>query len=338
MKSYIGIDISKAHLDVAVVDDQGKSLIDDLQVKNTEKGIKELLTKLDKSGASLNESWFCFEHTGSYGLLLCHLLQELQLTYSVVPALEIKRSMGMQRGKNDKVDALRIARYASRFANKLKAHRLPSQALQQLKDLFTYRQQLVTMCSQFKNSLKHYQLTCSFTQTDTICLDIEQQLEALARRIKAVEEQIKNVLKLEKQMEQNVELAQSVKGIGLMTAVYMLVTTNNFQSFQSARQFNCYAGIAPFEHSSGSSIRGRTKVSHLGNKKMKTLLYNAANSAAQFDPELKQYCERKKSEGKHHQLVINAIACKLVARVFAVIKRQTPYIATYANNFNKKVA
>jgi len=338
MKSYIGIDISKAHLDVAVVDQAGKCLLAKIQIKNTKKGIKELLATLGKSDVSLDLSWFCFEHTGSYGLLLCHLLQESKLTYSVVPALEIKKSIGIQRGKNDQVDALRIATYACMFKNKLKPHQMPSQVLHQLKDLFTYRQQLVNMSSQFKNSLKHYKLTCSFTQDLAICQDIEQQLESLVKRIKDVEEKIKNVLKLDKQIAQNVELAQSVKGIGLMTTVYMLITTNNFQSFQSARQFNCYAGIAPFEHSSGSSIRGRTKVSHLGNKKMKTLLYNGANSAAQFDPELKQYYQRKRNEGKPHQLVINAVACKLVTRVFAVIKRQQPFIQAYAFHFNNKVA
>ena len=71
---------------------------------------------------------------------------------------------------------------------------------------------------------------------------------------------------------------------------------------------------------------------------MKTLLYNAANSAAQHDPELRGYYLRKKDEGKHHQLVMNAIACKLVGRVFAVIKRQTPFVETYVNNFQKKLA
>src|ERR1051325_10522741 len=101
MKNFIGIDISKAKLDVAVVDEEGKALSIVLQVKNQEKGIRELLSKLIKSGLSLNECWFCFEHTGSYGLLLCHLLQDAKLTYSVVPAMEIKQSIGMQRGKND---------------------------------------------------------------------------------------------------------------------------------------------------------------------------------------------------------------------------------------------
>ena len=338
MKNFIGIDISKAHLDVAVADENGKELSVAFQVKNLEKGIKELFSTLSKSGLSLGESWFCFEHTGSYGLLLCHLLQREGLMYSVVPALEIKQSIGMQRGKNDQVDALRIAVYASTFKNKLKVHQLPSQVLHQLKDLFTYRQQLVSMSSQFKNSLKHYQITAPFSQSNSICGDIEEQIATLNNRIKATEKQITDVLKLDEEVEKNAELARSVKGIGLVVAAYMLVATNNFQSFETARQFNCYSGTAPFEHSSGSSIRGRTKVSHLGNKTMKTLLYNAANSAAQHDAELRNYYLRKKDEGKHHQLVINAIACKLVGRIFAVIKRQTPFVETYVNNFQKKLA
>jgi len=113
----------------------------------------------------------------------------------------------------------------------------------------------------------------------------------------------------------------------------MLVTTNNFTGFENGRKYACYSGIAPFEHTSGISIKGKTRVSNLANKKIKALLSNGANSAYKWDPEMKKYYKRKIAEGKDHKLVINAISCKLVNRVFAVIKRQTPFVVTYKQNF-----
>jgi transposase len=106
----------------------------------------------------------------------------------------------------------------------------------------------------------------------------------------------------------------------------MIVYTNNFTSFDEARKFNSYAGIAPFSHSSGSSIRGKTKTSTLRNKTMKKLLFNGANSAVMCDFEMRNYFLRKKEEGKHHLTIINAVACKLVYRIFAVVKRNEPYV------------
>ncbi|NSW44629.1 MAG: IS110 family transposase, partial [Bacteroidales bacterium] len=102
------------------------------------------------------------------------------------------------------------------------------------------------------------------------------------------------------------------------------------------RKFNCYVGIAPFEKKSGTSINGKSKVSNLANKKLKTLLYNGAYAAARYDTEIKTYYTIKISQGKEHNSVINAIACKLVARLFAVIKRQTPYVSIFLQNFYQK--
>ena len=129
-------------------------------------------------------------------------------------------------------------------------------------------------------------------------------------------------------MKKNFDLASSVKGIGLVIAAFMLVTTNNFTSFENGRKYACYTGIAPFENTSGK-YRGKTRVSHLANKRMKTLLSNGANSARKWDPELRAYYARKIDEGKEHKLVINSIRCKMVNRVFAVVKRETPYVNTY---------
>jgi transposase len=124
------------------------------------------------------------------------------------------------------------------------------------------------------------------------------------------------------------ELATSVPGVGPQTALYLIALTRCFAAFSSWRKLACYAGIAPFEYSSGSSVRGRTKVSHLANKKLKSLFNMAALSAKKLDPELRLYYERKKAEGKHVMSIMNALRCKVVARVFAAVNRNSPFVNT----------
>lgn len=115
-------------------------------------------------------------------------------------------------------------------------------------------------------------------------------------------------------------------GIGPQTAAYLIIVTNAFGSFNNWRQLACYAGVAPFEYSSGSSIKGRTKVNHMADKKLKSLLNMCALNAKRYDGEIKQYFERKVNEGKNKMLVLNNIRCKLLSRIFAIINRNTPYV------------
>ena len=96
--------------------------------------------------------------------------------------------------------------------------------------------------------------------------------------------------------------------------------------FENHRKFACYSGIAPFEYSSGTSIRGKTKVSSLANRKVKVYLTSAAVTSVRWDGQLKKYYQRKINEGKHKASVLNAVKAKIVARCFAVIKRQEPFV------------
>src|SRR3569623_629623 len=123
-------------------------------------------------------------------------------------------------------------------------------------------------------------------------------MEVLTVEIKETEAEIKKLIDKDEELASNYELITSVVGIGFATAVHVLIATENFTRFNDHRKFNCYCGVAPFEHTSGSSIRGKTRVRHLANKKLKSLLTMAAISAVRFDPELKLKYEQKVQEGK----------------------------------------
>ncbi|RPJ69052.1 MAG: IS110 family transposase [Alphaproteobacteria bacterium] len=134
------------------------------------------------------------------------------------------------------------------------------------------------------------------------------------------------MISLHKELADTFRLLLSIRGIGKVLAVYLITLTDNFTKFLSPRKFACYAGIAPFEYSSGSSVKGRTKVHSCANKQIKSLLNMAAMSAIQLNGEYKTYYLRRLSEGKNKMSTLNIIRNKLVFRAFAVVKRGTPYV------------
>ena len=117
--------------------------------------------------------------------------------------------------------------------------------------------------------------------------------------------------------------------MGDVVATAAIIKTGNFTRFDNARKFACYCGTAPFEHSSGKSIRRKTRISHLADKEMKTLLDQSAKTAIQHDKELKSFYQRRIAIGKSKKSTINIVRNKILYRMFAVIKRQTPFIENY---------
>mgnify|MGYP006294810363 CR=1 FL=1 len=331
---FLGIDISKKSIDVALFSQSDVKQFEDKAFDNSLKGFDKMHSWLKRKKVPLTDILVCMEHTGTYGLLLFSWLTEKEIDFCVEPGLQIRKSLGIVRGKNDKVDARRIAKYAFQHKDSIKPYVLPAKNLLQIKQLLTYRDQLVRIRSGLKTSLKNHQEYQQINQLDYVTRDIEQQIRHFNEKIDYLEDQLLQVINNDEQLKKNFDIARSVGGIGLIISAYMLVTTNNYTSFKDGRKYACYSGIAPFEHSSGSSIKGRTSVSNMANKRIKALFSNGANVAYKYDPELKAYYKRKREEGKDHKLIINAISCKLINRVFAVVKRQSNYVSLYQQNFS----
>lgn len=161
-----------------------------------------------------------------------------------------------------------------------------------------------------------------------IALHNKSLLRAIAAKIKQADKLIEELVSSDQEMKRIYDLLQSIPGIGPQTAVQLIACTRCFTLFDNSRQFACYAGIAPFPYRSGTSINGRNKVSPFANKPMKALLNLAALNAKKADQELHQYFERKLKEGKNKMLILNNLRNKLVGRIFATVKRGTPYVQT----------
>ena len=273
----------------------------------------------------MNETLFVFENTGIYSSLLALVLSENKLDYAQVPALEIKRSLGITRGKSDKVDAKEIAHYAKRNTDKIALSILPEISLQQLKIVFAEREKTVAAIKTFERTKENEMFLTKevFGSVKTIN---NQTVKLLKKQLALLDEKIRKLIREDENLHQQQQLLKSIPGIGEITSVYILMATKGFTAFTNGRKFACYSGVAPFEHTSGTSIKGKTRVSHLADKKMKTLLHMASLTAIKYDPELKEYYNRKKSEGKHTMLVLNNIKCKMVYRIFAVIQRKSNFV------------
>ena len=320
---YLGIDISKKTLDAALIIKEGE-IVGQTKVANNQQGFKELFSWAKKKGAKNVETLVCAEHTGIYGYDLQVWLDDNRLSFSFVPALEIKKSLGIRRGKNDSVDAVRIAEYAYLRRETIALSHKPSDSIFALKALLGERKQYVRTRAGLlarKDALDQYESQESRDRRDNI-------IQMLTQNVESLEKQMMQIIKADESIYNSYKLITSVKGIGLVNAVNTIVYTNNFTSFQTARQYACYCGIAPFEHKSGTSIKGRTMVSSLGCHQLKAELSMAA-SAIINDPWLRKYYKRKMEEKGNvsgaHGVVLNAIKFKLVVRMFSVIKSGVPY-------------
>jgi transposase len=320
-ENAIGIDVSRDSLDAN--DYQTGSTE---KVENAQRGFKQLLKWSEK----LNQVIYCFEHTGMYSMPLAIFLAEANQPFMIVSGLEIKRSLGLTRGKSDTIDARHLARYAYLRREEITPTTLPSEMIRKLKSLLNLRAKMVRQKAGYQATVREFKKFVGLPDKDILIESQKKLMEELNKQIKKIESEIERIIKADKELNRLFKLITSVKGVGLIIGASFLVYTNCFLAFDTWRKFASYSGIAPFEHQSGTSIKAPRRVHHFANKKLKTLLSNAATTSIQFNPEMKLYYQRRLKEGKSKMSTINIIRNKIVARVFASVKRGTPYVQTLA--------
>lgn len=326
----IGVDVSKNTLDVALF--RGKIDWNEghVKVSNNESGYKELRKWLRLKNAEKKHLHICMESTGLYTHNFRSWLEKENIIYYVVdpklmhhfaPPQSIK---GIRQTKNDKADAFRIAIYCSLFHDSMEPSKLPSAAYFKLKRLLAERRQYV------KQSVLYRQQLSDISIYDSVGSRIRKknEVENLKDNIKQTDAEMKAIIDTDPAIKRNYELLISIVGVGLVVAVTTIVLTENFKTFTNPRKYASYIAIAPFPHKSGTSVRGATRVSKQGFRQAKADLSISVLSAITFDPDIKEYWQRKKAEGKHTGCILNAIKFKIVLRMFAVVKRGKPYVNT----------
>lgn len=335
--NFIGIDISKGYFDVALIQGSESVVSATGHFQNNTAGLVKLEKFLKTQKLDMKETLFCMEHTGIYCRLLSHYLTERKYHVWLEMPVKIIRSLGLQRGKNDLLDAKRIAEYACLKKNKAILWDPPREVLLKINDLLTLRDRLVESRKALRQPIKELVDTGFKDAARLIESKCKQTLNAIDKEIKQIEKELDDTINKDSNLKKMYDLATSVTGIGKITALTLLYFTNEFKLYVTPNQLACYCGVAPFEHTSGTTIKGRSRVSPFANKKIKRLLHLVALSAIGTDKEIASYYNRKVNEGKNKMVVINAIRNKILHRLCAVIKRGTPFQTDYQSYIQKNV-
>lgn len=323
-QAFWGIDVSKKSIDI-FIEEPGREGVH-LVVQNTP---SRLRTGISQKMAELELTWqqcvFCMENTGWYGYFLLEYLTANSSSVYVVNPLHLKKSLGLVRGKNDRVDSMRIARFIARNHQDLQAYAKPDELVSVLKLQATHRAQLVKQLQQlssFINELKgcvDKQVVVMLEKTN------KPVIASLKQAIKEIDKQIQQTIRSCSRLSRLFKLICSVPGIGPVLGVALLTATNAFTRLTSPKHLASYVGVAPFDYSSGTSIYRKPRVSHMADKKIKKLLHMAALSVIRAKGELQHYYRRKVQEGKSPMAVINAVRNKIIHRVCAVVRADKNY-------------
>lgn len=322
--NFLGIDVSKEYFDAVIFINRQKEKSLYSQFENSKKGLKKLQKWLKTNNSSENDTLVCLEHTGIYGKIIIESLLSFGYSVWVEMSLKIIRSIGVQRGKNDKVDAERIAYYAMKNVDEAVIYKAPKKSIESIRKLLSLRDKLITTKATLKKNIKELNIfdkeLAKLSETS-----LKNTLKGIEKDIEVIENKINSFIKNDDNLQKIFKQATSVPGIGKITALFLICFTNEFTMYSNARQLACYCGVVPFEHTSGKSVRAKPKVHYMANKILKKQLHMCALSAVTFDPEMKKYFERKIAEGKNKMLVINNVRNKLIHRVCACIRDNREY-------------
>jgi len=329
---YIGVDVSKRTLDLAYYDGETVDWKNGhIQVKNEDSGFKGIEQWLMKLGKDKDDVLFCMEYTGLYNQNFRLWLEKKRIVYGMVEPRKMHRfepdlddgQRSLDRIKTDEMDAFRIAIYCEQNHKKILRNpsRLPSDVYFRLKRLFAERKQYTKQSMLYKAQLHDI----CVHDTELSVQRKEGQLKSLKEALKLLDNEIDSYISSDAAISKNYELLTSITGIGRIVALETIILTENFTAISNPRKYACYIGIAPFRKESGETIRKAPKVSKKGFSQAKADLSVAALTSIAHDPTIRKYWTRKKTE-KCTGIVLNAIKFKLVLRMFAVIKRGTPFV------------
>jgi transposase len=326
MKSWnviLGLDVSKLTLDLCCVE---RSLY--FKTDNHAKGFAIFKKWCKANDIDLKKTLIVMEHTGGYEYRFIQFCESQSIAYCRIPGLEIKRSQGMTRGKSDRIDSFRIGQYGEEKIKKLTPSKPLDTNILKLKQLLSFRKRLVREKAGLASTVKERKHMYSIKKGDTITQIAQTKIKENKKYIRQIEQEIMQVIKSREDLMQTFRLITSIKGIGNVNAWMTIAYTENFTAFTDARKYAVYVGVVPYEHTSGTSIKGKKRVSHLAHKEIKQELNQAAKTAIRHDPELRAYAERK-LKNKCYPLVLNNVKFKLILRMFSLIKRGEKFVENY---------
>ena len=313
MKTVLGVDVSKAKFDVALLHESGK--FRSKVFCNSEAGFLELDLWLAKQGATKIHA--CMEATGIYHEKLAYHLHEAGHVVSVVNPVKIKgyAQSELSRSKTDKVDARLIASFCAKHEPEPWQPTPVSVTI--LQSLVVRHEALIQMLGQEKNRLD--------IATDATRPSIERIISTFESEVDHLRQQIRSHIDDHPDLKARRELLESVDGIGEVTISRFLAVVIDPQRFDSARSLAAFLGLTPTHRVSGSSVKGRSKMSKAGNARFRKALFFPAMVAIRYNPVVREFAERLAQAGKSKKLIIGAAMRKLVHIMYGVLRSGKPF-------------
>jgi transposase len=304
-----GIDISKDVFDVFSSKSGHESF------KNDEKGFKSFQKTVGEDALVVMEA------TGYYHYRLAQFLFKKDIAVSVVNPLSVKRfiQMKLAKVKTDKSDAKAICEYAK--ANEVPLYNALTEVQAECLQLFRLLDNYLKKRTATKNKL-HGEETLG-VPSKFVYQSLKRDLKHLDKEINALEQRILQLVKQEQQ--QQLTLLKGIPGLGTKTALFLIVITDGFDKFETSNQLCSFVGITPTIRQSGSSVRGKSRISKVGNQKLRNLMFLCAFSACKHNKACREIYERIVSKGKSKKLALIAVANKLLKQAFAIAKSGLPY-------------
>lgn len=312
-KQFFGIDISKNVFDVV---DQ---IDNHFQFKNDASGFKEF-------GKSLSTDSHCvMEVTGCYYQGLATWLYSQSIPVSVVNPLSVKRfiQMRLKTSKTDKLDAQMIRMYGESEQPEL--WNPPSKLIIEATEIHKLIEMLIKQRTALKNKL--HGLKAKGISRSPVVTSVNRQIRNLDNEITALEQKLEDVIK-EYQPDLLTRLC-SIPGIGRRTAIYLIVLTHGFEKFENSRQLISYLGLNPIIRESGTSVRGRSRISKTGNNHIRNLLFMCSFTACEHNKACREIYQRIVAKGKSKKLALIAVANKLLKQSLAIAKSGLYYDENY---------
>jgi transposase len=320
----LGLDIAKLKFNACLVRADGK--LRHRVFPNNPTGFAQLCDWLARQGVERVHA--CLEATGAYGDSLAAYLHEAGHTVSIVNPAAIKAyaQSHLSRTKTDRVDAALIAGFCAE--RKPPQWHPPAREVRELQALVRRLESLTEMRTMEENRLS------SGITVEAVRASVEEVLAYLSEQIKKTESLIRDHINRHPGLKQQSELLDSIPGIGETTAAVLLAEVPDTSQYRSARQVAAFAGLVPRERQSGSSVRGRVRLSKIGNARLRKALYFPAVTALRCSPFFQQWAEGLRQRGKSKMAVIGAAMRKLVHLAYGVLKTGKPFDPLWAKRLD----
>lgn len=335
-KVFIGIDFSKEKFDAAIILAEGVEEISARvfnEFKNNVSGYRQLIKWVAENSDDMEQSlWlFCGENTGGYSIGLSDFLYGKGYDMWLENAKCIKDSSGIRRLKSDRADAAMIAEYAMRKHDKAVIYESLSESLLQLRELFLYRQKVVSERRCFEVRRSEKKLTMAKCPAKTMISQSERHLVTeLNKEIAKLDKKIAEIIQSDEELKNVYDIVTSVPGIGPQNAVSLMVYTGMFRKFDyNPRKIASYYGVAPFGKDSGTSVHTEPHVHYMANKLLKAILTQAALAATVYNPVIRSYYDRLLMRGKKKQVALNNVKNKLLHIVTALVRNNQKFNPDY---------